>query len=588
MITKTNVRKTITICLAAVLTLVLSLTLFACNKNKNKPADTSRQDACNEFVSAVLTTKNSSWSADLTAEQIAAYDDGGNYIVAYYWTEFVSDVLYSSDLQTAKIQQLAHTMSGENAKAFIANPEVNGGLLIPLLKEVGLTSDDVETLVYDGLVAFLNDAESVFDSCLTKVNEVLLLPSQSETARDNLNAVKTQTEQNKVAFTEYGGENGEVLSAVKDAESGLKTIAGFCFSTSMLFDSEGESDLISAIGSGALSEITLSETVTYLNSILSSVASLKDALSDEKLRSVESALGLIMDKFDGIPFGSDTFIQAVLSYVNYAYAAISYIPLVCTFTSDCGAYMLTSDGEGGYPALSALLTSFNDENYYTVNEGSESPLYYNSVIPLTQMVLAALDVDFKETNSVTLSVQLETARDYVKGILNGFSTSASGDYRKKLVLLYLDYMLQRGENATLPEADLTELGNIMVVSFMLNSFKSEYASYVAGRSENANKLNNKLTTFTNFGVTGISSSATPTSEWYKGIVTAVETAINQRMNGLISKVTADISLHADDFFAADVYDFIDIANMTVSENTSEEYQALLEAITKSGLEVFFG
>jgi len=140
------------ICAALVLILCASL-LFACNTEKKRleRERQERQKSAYSVEEAFLNGLDEDWTRNMRSGDIALLDKAGDYIVVEGWTHTVCDVLVKSDLQTAKIKALAEAIRSESGKKLIADFGANAELILPLLKQVDLTPDDISFLVYDML-----------------------------------------------------------------------------------------------------------------------------------------------------------------------------------------------------------------------------------------------------------------------------------------------------------------------------------------------------------------------------------------------------------------------------------------------------
>ena len=127
------------------LVLLMSASLVACN-NRGNVAQKERANQTSRVEQTFLSGIKEKWSANLSDEEIATLENAGDYVVTKGWTSLVCDVVNASSLQTAKIKSLADSLESEEGKKLLKEFSNNAELLVPMLKQIGLTASDVPTI----------------------------------------------------------------------------------------------------------------------------------------------------------------------------------------------------------------------------------------------------------------------------------------------------------------------------------------------------------------------------------------------------------------------------------------------------------
>ncbi len=566
-----------------ILALILSASmLFACNKDDDiiVPPDTSREDAKSEFVTIVLSSINSDWKKDMSNEQIASLDTCGDYVNAVYWVDFVSQVLYDSPLQTSKLQRINTVLLSDEGKALFADAKTNSDKFLPIVNEIGLTADDVANLAYQTMYALSQSGDCVIDLCKAKLEEVKLLP-QNATARDNLNDSLDYVNSLKASSTSFVQTKGEISSAIISAETGIKTISRFIYEIAMLFEGNNGGDLISALSSGALENASVSEVAVYAESVINSVAQMKDAFTLEELDSIESALGKLVNDGDWLIRSlSDTlqdslpFLTNLMTMLKGAYLTVDFLPVLCDLIVDAGEILTTKNGAGVYANLSDLITSITNDQYFYADE--QAP---NAAIIYSRMFLSALGIDYDEPDAQKLEEQVTSSKQWAKGIADGLFTSSGTNYQKNVVFFYVDLMCNVRSNTELP----TVIRDITVYDVMLEAFKSNYYKYVgSGGKDGVTALRNSALRFIAYsGVTGVSSVDDITKDWFEKIYNATRAKLTSDLNANIAFVKSDLAKLIDAFFDETITDIITLATSDlVPSSDGAGMQSLVELIEK--------
>lgn len=288
-----------------------------------------RQDAVASVEFGFLSGVNAAWDYPLTADEVADLEKAGDYVLAEEWTSLIMDVLYASNLQTEKINKLARAMQSDNGKKLLGDFGDNFELIIPLLKEVGFTGDDVAHIVTALLNALVDDSEGV----LTSARDRLVAIKSEKSATNVNNALATvNAELSFVTFSET--EKQDMKSALLDAKDVIEQLASFVYDTSINSFTDHIVNVI-ASDDGALADITDGEIRTVVNAMLSGVRNLKSVMSEEKIAKLNHAILTITDRFDGNVSTSKIF-SSLVNYAKFAYVFTDSIPYLCDMATAFG------------------------------------------------------------------------------------------------------------------------------------------------------------------------------------------------------------------------------------------------------------
>ncbi len=566
--------KSLILMLALVFTLSFAVAFSACNKNDKPAPDTSREDARTEFVSNVMLARDDVWHSDLADEELAVIDNAGDYIVALNWTTFVADVLYDSGLQTAKIKKINSVLAGETGRQLIADIESKQYDYIPVLKDMGLTEDDVEEIVFNGLVGIFEKSEGIFDVCISRAEDVKLI-SQNGTARENLDNVIASSKRSKDAMLSTSTQ--ELKETLLGVEDSIKCIIKFAYDTALLFGNEGDSNLIKTLTSGALEDANANEIALYLESAFDSVASLKAQLTDESLASIGNAVGLIIDKMEGVTVTSEVF-SSIISAMKYVYAFIDFLPYACDYVGSIGEYITSSQYE--YKNIQTLLDAYFGDEYvekaydeFGVQSGESR---YNLSVPVAQALLAMLGIDYSSDDSLASTKTIAKAN--LDALLDKMCASAKVDYKKSVVFMYIDVLFQ-GENAVLCEftkldaESIDLLVNIVVTDAAIGSFRSAYAKNAKDKTDRKG-LVNTISTFNKYLGKSMTVPAEVTYEWFKSVLDEVRGKLVADVESLLDKVVENVKTNVGAIYDANVDGVVAIAKMQVAKVDTSEYQTL--------------
>lgn len=570
---KTVVRSLILI-LSLILTLSFVMAFSACNKNKKPtPPDTSREDARDAFVKIVMLARDDAWYADLADEELAVIDNAGDYIVALNWTTFVANVLYDSSLQTGKIKKINEVLSSDKGKEVIKNIEKQQYDYVPLLKDMGLTEEDIQEVAFAGIIGVFEKSVDIFDACINRSDNVKLI-SQKGTARDNLDNVIASSKRSKDAM--MSADVAELKNTICGVEDGIKSIIGFAYNTVLLFDGEGESSLIKMLTSGALEGATASELAIYLESAFDSVDELKAQLTNDNISKISNALGQIIDKMEGVTVTSEMF-SSIIGTMRYVYAFFDFLPYACDYVENIGDYLTSKNNE--YSNLQSVLSAAFDEEYIDYDEyGNDKSNKYNLFVPISQAVMSMFDVDYSSDDSYISTKAV--AKQQLIDMLSSLGASAKNDYKKSVVLIYINFLLNGEEGMT--QEDIEIISGIVVADATIGSFRNAYAKYAQDRNERQG-LVNCVGIFNKYLDASIKVPEDVTYEWFRSVLDAVRAKLNIDVSLILDKSVESLKAVVSSIFDDNIDDVATIAKLSIAKVGTPEYTALVEIIKSLGI-----
>ncbi|MBO4380671.1 MAG: hypothetical protein J5815_00785 [Clostridia bacterium] len=278
-----------------------------------------RQEAVASVKQNFLCGINQNWKRDMSDDELKELENAGDYVVFAGWTEFALNTLKNSPLQTAKINLFAEALASEDGKKLFEGFEDNSELLIPLLRSVGFSSDDVSYIVYALVEALIEDGATTLTEMKDKLQRVRS-NSNASSVNENISAVSAEI--SYLTFTQ--AEKRDILSAISDAKGAIKELVSFAYTTSIETLTD---DMVEVITSedGALADITNSEIETVVDAALVNVRKLKAALTTEEIAKLNNAIKTITDKFDG-RLATSRVLSRIVNYAKYVYIFTDSIP----------------------------------------------------------------------------------------------------------------------------------------------------------------------------------------------------------------------------------------------------------------------
>ena len=502
----------------------------AAEANKQKQAERKaieeRLGAVDSVEKGVLGGINENWATDLTSSEIAKLETAGDYVVFKGWADLIADVLFDSNLQTAKIQALADAINSEQGKKLFANFDDNAALIIPLLRQVGFTSSDIATLVYSLLCAFVENGSGA----LSQMKDTLVsIKSEVAATNVNKNLAAVNTELAYLTFTE--AEKQEILSALADAEGAIKELASFAYTTSINTLTDNMIEII-ASDDGALSDVTDGEIQTVVNAMLQNVRDLKTKMTAEEIGKLNRAIEVVTSKFDGNLTTSGVFAQ-IVEYAKYAYIITDSIPY--------------------FSGITIAAANVVDVNFLgVVREYVENEPNYDDKLKQANISVIAAKI-LKSTFDNVDRAELD-------GLIDTLEIQAKKDYRRALPLVgidfYINIMAYNSEtdetiHPTIISEDVLEDVVAYVIMYgLLSKLESTYYAYLDGKAtdDDLRKAANNCP-FDKFGIVNPYSRTDDTRRWFEYYMSETSAKLGEIANDLAPTLKADLIQCIDDYCA---------------------------------------
>lgn len=533
-------KKTVRV-LSIVLALILCISLFfACDKDDEKrKQQIRRENATASVVTAFMTGVNEDWSTNLDDNAVANLETPGDYVTTLYWTRFVCDVMASGDINTSKIEALSTSLNSQQGRQMLSSFDENAQLLIPILKEVGFTATDISGLVVNLMKSLSQDGTAVFDAISEKLSAVKELARNNQSAYGNVLDTISAIGTAKNVFRPTQEEKTQFAKAIDDATRAIENLVDFSYNMSInsitqdLFDTLFDDN-------GALGDISNTELVTLINTIMQNVRDFKVAMSEEEIAKLNVALDLVIKKFDTDVVTSAIYAQ-IVKYAKYAYMVVDVIPTVCDLVVASGDILANQD------FLNDL--KLCEENKNTLNEDTNrlnatiiSAKIIKSVLSKfdSQSLATALD---KIGSQGVLEYQKATPILMVDLLLN-FNMFLEADGKDSLEVIHTDIM------------DLETIQKSMSLALFFNSgfdkFREDYAKFCRGEID-IYALNNSanVCSFEKLGIENPYNAITQTDAWYKYYAVEGVKKINAFVKDAMPKVIADIKAFANDYYGED-------------------------------------
>lgn len=588
--------KIVSICLSTLLVLsALCACLAGCHKNKRNP-EKERAEIVDSVENAFLSGVGEGWTNNLDQAALSERQDGGDYLVALGWTKMICAVVKNSDLQTAKIKSLATALSSQNGKTLLGDFEKNAELLIPLLKEVGFTPVDISSLVYELMCAMASEGASTIEQIYANLQSLELYMRQKGVSGESLdNVLKNRVAINlaKVSFSPTEEEKTQMLAAFAAAKNAMSKLVSFAYNMSVNAITDDLYDKL-VDQNGALGSITESETATFVDTLLANVRDLKSALTDDEIAKLNSALNLVIAKFDKDTVSSEIYAQ-IVKYAKYAYMVADIIPTICDAVTGSGN--LLSDSEF---IKDFLAVSQNGKELDTAtNRINQSILFSRAIINLTDN-----------------SSETAFGKEELYALIDDIAAQGASEYQKAVPLFTLDLMLNfsslydsigddnqdewlvKHSDVMTQDALSIQLALALFFNKNFDKFKETYFRYSKGEVGQAQLVNvfNDCK-FGKFIDTDNPIDQRYTKEWYEYYVTAGVSAVNEKVAKCMrDNVVADLKAFVDDYFAqgSDMKEAIkeiaamSIVNENIDENViKEKYIPLLSRSCVLGAKILF-
>lgn len=536
---KGRLNKFISALLASLLVLILAGALVACNKNKEKEAAERDRQQRTESVAIIkdeiMKAMDGSWSGNMTDGNVALLPNAGDYAVASGWADMACEVLKSSALQTGKLTSLKDYVRSADGRKLLEDFTGNAELLIPLMRSASFTPTDISNLTYDLLCALVAESGNTVDKIIARIAEIKKINGISANTVENLEINSLNIELIKTTYVPNAQEKERMLTAFANAKAPLSEIVEFAYNMSIgsitdnIFNALFSSD-------GALGNITNGEISTVINTLLRNAEDLKNALDDASVSSLNTAIDLIITKFDSIN-GASTLYGQVVQYAKYVNMFVDVIPAMCDIVGSAGKVFDES-----------MIESVRGVASQELNDMSES---VNFAIITAKTVLQACE-DFSEAQ--------------LADIITKIGSKINGDYSKTLPLIALDIALNAstwfedlettqivGKHPDIiSESDTRVMVGTVMLSLGLDKAKQTYKDYVDGKVGFSSVMNavNACGFKGNFGIENPFNPVlvAECEQWYNYyMVTGVEEA-GQLSVAVCEKAVRDIKQFIRDFY----------------------------------------
>ena len=556
-----------TVAIAVIVGAVLGGVFGARAVNKNRAEANARrlvqerQDAVASVEFGFLSGVNASWDYPLSATEIADLENAGDYVLAEEWTSLVMNVLYVSDLQTEKLNKLARAMQSENGKKLLGNFNENAELIIPLLKEVGFTGEDVAHIVTALLNALVDESETV----LLNARDRLVAIKSEKSATSVNNALATvNSELSYVTFSET--EKTEIKTALLEAKDVIEQLASFAYDTSINSFTDHIVNVI-ASDDGALADITDGEIRTVVNAMLSGFRNLKDVMTEEKIAKLNHAILTITDRFDGNVSTSKIF-SSLVNYAKFAYVFTDSIPYFCDMAIAFGDSV-----DADFLTLVRRIEAASED--MTTNQ-----------LTANLSILAA-----RLTTALFEGVEEEEFEEFAAKLYE----QAVTDYRRSLPLIVIDLFVNMtsmnpDDNEPLHPEILTKQSFEDEFAFflkysMVTGFETAYYDYLQDGDMDKLIEAHRVCKFEDMGIVNPYDRDTDTKRWFEYIMPRANAWMNDEASRLALIAKNDIVACVGDYFAensevrANVQAFAAKAFVaTLDEDATEEERAALNAL----------
>lgn len=568
-------KEKLTILIACLLVVCLTISLCACHK-KGIDEKAKRQQAANDVGAAFTTGINSSWAWDMSDEAAAGVQNPGDYVLTRSWTGLICSVLENSSLQTGKITALANALSSNDGKTLLSDFASNAELLIPLLKQVGFTPNDVANLTYDLLCALVSDGAKTLSDMrdrLVSVREEMRKDlTTTDSALKNVADAIVSTDVAIQNFAPTEQEKQDMISAFEQAKQPMNMLVSFAYNMSINAITD---DLYSKLfdGSGALGSISESELQTLVNSLLSNVTSLSRSLDEQSVAKLNVALGLVIDKFDSNAISSSVYAQ-IVKYAKYAYMIVDIIPSVCDVVIAGGDVLANGSFLEDFIAV-AKSSATLDEKTCTVNKAILAARAANGVLGGDSFTKEQLVAVIEKMGAQGIQEYQKATPIFALDLALNFSSlieSIEGDDAGKWNVTHKDVM----DEDTLA----TVASTVLFFNKGFDTFKETYQKWTKGEATTSQlAMQASICGFDSFLSEGQSNNFNvhnekETAQWYNYYVTTGLEAVNRKIAACMEKVEKDLKAFVEDYYAdgSDMKAAIkQLADMSiVSQNLTEE------------------
>ncbi len=563
---KNRFSKILTLCMVIVLAL-MTCTLTACNKNKEKERQRIERErrvtAVNSVKGSFLSGLNAEWRVDLDNETLSKRADAGDYIVTKEWIDLLCGVLDASALQTSKLSAFADALRSEDAKQLFEDFETNAQLLIPLMRQVGFTSADMSALVYDLLIAAVNESGAAMDKMIARFESMIVMPNITVASKRNVQANQTRIISARTNFAPGTDEKQQMIDAIDQARPAMSELVGFAYNMLDSVFSESIFDKIFSDGEdsaeGVFENISDEEILTVLDSLKLNVRALQNALDTDARTKLNAALDIVINKFDKT-LNSFAIFSQIVRYAKYAYTLVDTIPLMCEAVLSLGNSL---DAE-----FLAVIREFV-RNYDSYEDRAVQE--FNKGIIAAKLFTGVMNDEAFTAQSV---------KSMLSDMLASVKSGGGYDYQKALPLVIADMVCVYTYDGTVKGDDrlpdigdmtpddvpesadvvfrhdaiteeiLSDMIEVAVFGIRFETFKDTYIKFSNGTATENDLLNAAVAC--SFGKYGLNNQYSLYSrEWYDYYTAKGTELLNTFTSRCIDAAVNDLSMFADDYYSKD-------------------------------------
>ncbi len=533
------------VCALAVAIAVGTAVYFALRSDDGDTAKQARDNAVSAVENAFLSGINSEWNNSLTDEELVLLKDAGDYVVTAEWTKLVCRVLNDSSLQTVKIEKLSTTLLSDDGKELLSDFSNNAQLIIPMLKDVGFTSDDVASVIYDLLCALANDGYDALSNMLERLDRVRDLtisstPDNFRVTLDNIDNNRVPAQLAKEAFSISEESKTQMLTAFSGAQNAMNELVSFAYNMSVNAITDEIYDKLFD-GSGALGSISESELSTLVNALLFNVEELKEALTEEEVAKLNNALGVVIDNFDSDNITSVVYAQ-IVKYAKYTYMIIDVVPSLCDFVLASADTLSQAD----------FITEFLEYTQVSEQLNAKTDSVNQAILfaKLMDGVLSNDDIDQAMLNALVDRISKQGEIEYQKAVpifavdLVFNLSSLLDSVQEEAKMTPVHDVLQEGDVETV-------VALVLLFNNGLNNFKEKYYQYQRGEAS-LSELQTAATfcsweEFFEDGQSNTYNSRTQTKEWYDYYMTTGVNAVNKKVSECLPRIKEDLKAFVADY-----------------------------------------
>lgn len=560
-----------------ILVLAIVLTAVACNPDEDS-VDT-RPETVATLVDSILTIQNSGWKSGLTDEEILALDRPADYIVAREWASFAGDIVLKSGLQEAKIQAINNYVLSDKGRAFLkgdGSRDINH--FIASFKAIGLTSTDLEGLVYDGVYSFVKVGKGVVESILSNLESIKGNTALSAVARQNVEETTAKMKSAKASF-EYATIDAEnTLQQLDECKTSIKNLVSFSYDTAMLFGNGVDGDLIDAITSGTLAGASVSEIATYLGSVIGSVKEMSTTIETDAGR-IQTALNSVFEFYTIVSVDVPAIDTIMMVLDNYK-TLPTVLPLVCDFVENVERIAL---GDEEHSFINNVMDCFRD-GYRESGDGA------NVLIAYARIALASLGIDYTASTSDIAEAQ-KGAKNMIVDAMNQIVVYGNMG-RGKMPIIYLAFLLNgENESGEIYGVPVKRFADLVLADNYFKQFKRHFREYRSGVVTKPDALissaNFLLKYCADDGTVSVNTNFS--EQWYNNLCDMVLDKINSEMTALYEPSYYEMDNLANTLSTTVIYKLLDVASLqpqkvgtagydTLTTNVENLYAQIVEAI----------